>query len=111
MLFSCGTPCRWISCEEGPMDSLSTPGESSSVLCELLRRTLSLVEYYGRLETDEASLFELKLALVRTIERLEYERASRAADRGREYELPSRKQPQGEGIDTNYLERELHKKP
>jgi hypothetical protein len=37
-------------------------------LAEPLRRTLSLVEYYGQIEADEATLFELKLALIRAIE-------------------------------------------
>jgi hypothetical protein len=78
------------------MGSHSDSDESFSVLHELLRRTLSLVEYYGRLETSEASLFELKLALIRTIERLEFEKAGKAAAaEGQEldYVLSSRQAP------------------
>ncbi|MGA8090595.1 MAG: hypothetical protein WCA10_25190 [Terracidiphilus sp.] len=96
------------------MGSPSDPHESSSVLCELLRRTLSLVEYYGHLETNEASLFELKLALIRTVERLEFEQAGRtAAAQGREpdHVLSSRKAPHGETIDTTHLDKELDTKP
>ncbi len=95
------------------MGSQSDSGESSSVLCELLRRTLSLVEYYGRLETNETSLFELKLALIRTIERLEVEQAGRAAAAKGEqldHALATRKAPQREAIDTTDLDKELGKK-
>ena len=95
------------------MGSPSDPHESSSVLCELLRRTLSLVEYYGRLETNEASLFELKLALIRTVERLECEQAARvAAAQGREpdHVFSPRKAPHGEAIKTARLDRELDHK-
>lgn len=95
------------------MGSPGDPHESSSVLCELLRRTLSLVEYYGRLETNEASLFELKLALIRTVERLEVEQAGRAAAaKGREPEhmRSSRKAPHGEAIKTARLDGELDHK-
>ncbi len=96
------------------MGSQSDPHASSSVLCELLRRTLSLVEYYGRIETNESSLFELKLALIRTIERLEVEQAVRAAAaKGQEpgHVLSSRKAPHGETIDTTHLEKELDRNP
>lgn len=95
------------------MGSQSDSHESSSVLCELLRRTLSLVEYYGRLESTEASLFELKLALIRTIERLEVEQAGRAAAaRGQEpdHVLSSRKSPHGEAIDISDLDKGTGKK-
>lgn len=95
------------------MGSPNDPHECSSVLCELLRRTLSLVEYYGRLETSESSLFELKLALIRTIERLEIEQAGRAAaDEGREpgKALPLRKAPHGEAINAADLDKELDQK-
>jgi hypothetical protein len=81
------------------MGSPGDPRESSFILCELLRRTLSLVEYYGRLESNEASLFELKLVLIRTVERLECEQAARAAaDLGREpdHVLSLRKAPHSE---------------
>ncbi len=96
------------------MGSHSDSHGSSSVLCELLRRTLSLVEYYGHLETSEASLFELKLALIRTIERLEFEQAGRhAAAKGQEpdYMMSSRKAPQREAIDIAHLDKELDTKP
>ena len=86
------------------------PGESSSILCELLRRTLSLVEYYGRFESDETSLFELKLALIRTIERLEAEQAGRAKGQEHDYALSSRKAPQREALNTTDLNKELGKK-
>jgi hypothetical protein len=95
------------------MGSQSDPRESSSVLCEILRRTLSLVEYYGRLESNESSLFELKLALIRTIERVEDEQAGRAsAAKGQEphYALSSRKAPHSEAIDPISLDKELGKK-
>jgi hypothetical protein len=95
------------------MGSQSDTHESSSVLCELLRRTLSLVEYYGRLETNEASLFELKLVLIRTIERLEFEQATRAAaDQGRDpdHVLSTRKAPHGETIQAACLDKQLDHK-
>lgn len=93
------------------MGSPIGPPEPSSVLCELLRRTLSLVEYYGRLETNEASLFELKLALTRTIKRLESEQAAQAvAAKGQELELPMRKAPNGEIIDITRPNKVLDKK-
>jgi hypothetical protein len=88
------------------MGSHRDSDESSSVLHELLCRTLSLVEYYGRLETSEASLFELKLALIRTIERLEFEQTGKAAAaKGQEleYVLSSRKAPpQGNHQDSSH---------
>jgi len=96
------------------MGSQNNPQESSSVLCELLHRTLALVEYYGRLETNEASLFELRLALIRTIERLESEQAGRvAAARGLEPEhvLLPRKGPRVEALDTTRPDQELDKEP
>lgn len=95
------------------MGSQSDPHESSFVLCELLHRTLSLVEYYGRLETSESSLFELKLALIRTIERLELEQATKAAAaKGLEpsHAPSSRKAPHGEAIHSD-LDKELNTKP
>jgi hypothetical protein len=95
------------------MGSPSDPRESSSILCELLRRTLSLVEYYGRLESNETSLFELKLALIRTIERLEIEQAGTAhAAKGQEpdYAATPRKAPRREAIDTTDLDKQLGKK-
>lgn len=91
------------------MGSQNDPCESSSILCELLRRTLSLVEYYGRLESTEESLFELKLALIRTIERLEVEQAGRAAaTKGKDpdYLLSTRKAPHREVIDTTDVDKE-----
>ena len=87
--------------------------EPPCVLAELLRRTLSLVEYYGHLETSESSLFELKLALIRTVERLEFEQRCRtAASQGREPDhLQSRrKAPHGEAIDATHLNAELDQK-
>ena len=45
------------------------PG-SSSILPELLRRTLSLIEFYGQIDGKEQELFELRLALIRAIDRL-----------------------------------------
>ncbi len=95
------------------MGSPSDPHESSSVLCELLRRTLSLVEYYGPLETNESSLLELKLALIRTIEHLQVDQAGRAAAaEGREpdHSLSLRKAPHGEAINASDLDEELDQK-
>ncbi len=95
------------------MGSQSNTHEPSSVLCEILRRTLSLVEYYGWLETNEVSLFELKLVLIRTVERLEFEQATRAAaDEGREpdHVLSTRKAPHGEEMTPAHLEKELNQK-
>ena len=95
---------------------MGSPGntrESSSILCELLRRTLSLVEYYGRLETSETSLFELKLALIRTIERLEEEQASRAAAAAGQEPDPAlafRKGPFKEEPDPATPDKELREK-
>lgn len=96
---------------------MGSPGdlrESSSILCELLRRTLSLVEYYGRLESSESALFELKLALIRTIERLEVEQARRvsaAKEQVPDYALTTRKAPRREDIpDEADLDKELGKK-
>jgi hypothetical protein len=63
----------------------ATDPERPSVLIDLLQHTVALVEYYGHLETDESNLCELKLALIRTIDRLECEQAARAvAAKGRE---------------------------
>ena len=85
---------------------------SSSILPELLRRTLSLIEFYGRIDGKEQDLFELRLALIRAIDRLEADQASNAAAaRGEESTstdhdgLPHRKQPAGETIDTTQLDR------
>ncbi len=87
--------------------------EPPCVLAQLLRRTLSLVDYYGHLETSETSLFELKLALIRTIERLDFEQSCRAAAaQGREPDhlQSTRKAPHGEGIDATHLNEELDQK-
>ncbi len=80
--------------------------ERPCVLLELLRRVLALVDYYGPLETNESDLFELKLALIRTIERLDAHTAARdAAPKGAEpdYAEPLRKGPHGETVDSTRL--------
>ena len=89
---------------------------SSSILPELLRRTLSLIEFYGRIDGKEQDLFELRLGLIRASDRLEADQASSAAAaRGEESAstdrdgLPRRKQPAGETIDSTQLNRELYK--
>lgn len=83
------------------------------VLADLLQHTLELVEYYGHLETSESTLFELKLALIRTIDRLEREQAVRAiAANGREHEqaMSSRKAPRGESIGITRPNRQLDRR-
>ena len=51
---------------------------SSLILPELLRRTVSLIEFYGRIDGKEQDLFELRLALIRAIDRLEADQVSSA---------------------------------
>jgi hypothetical protein len=79
----------------------------ASILPELLRRTLSLLEFYGQIDGKEQELFEVRLALIRAIDRLAAdEAANAAAARGEEPAsgtgdgLPHRKQPAGEHIDS-----------
>jgi len=85
---------------------------SSSILPELLRRPLSLIEFYGRIDGKEQDPFELRLALIGAIDRFEADQASSAtAARGEESAstdrdgLPRRKQPAAETIDTTQLDR------
>jgi hypothetical protein len=73
------------------------------VLLALLRHTLSLVEYYGPCEADASTLFELRAALSRAIERLDAEKAARDT-------ASHRKGPHGETIDTTRLDKELDTK-
>jgi hypothetical protein len=83
------------------------------VLLELLRRMLSLLDYYGPLEANDSDLLELKLALIRTIERLEFRQAAGVAAEGVEpdYAGSTRKGPRGEIMDTTAYEKTTNKKP
>lgn len=82
-------------------------------LSELLRRTLSLIEYYGNLHGRGSELFELKLAFIRAIERIDADEAAKdSAAKGIKLDHLGflRKGPHGETIDTTHLDKELDKK-
>ena len=89
------------------------PG-STSILPELLRRTLSLIEFYGQIDGKEQDLFELRLALIRAIDRLKADQDfNAAAARGEEppsttrHGFPHRKQPTAETMNTAHLSEDL----
>jgi hypothetical protein len=88
-----------------------------SILPELLRRTLSLLEFYARIDNREQELFELRLALIRAIRRFEADGdATAAAAKGEEPAYPirdgpqNRKQPTGESMAAPHLDRQLESK-
>jgi hypothetical protein len=86
--------------------SHNTFDEPSCILSELLRRTLSLVEYYGHREADGDALLELKVALIRAIDRLEAGHSANADGTEPGLVTSLRKGPHAESIDPSQINKE-----